>query len=382
MIKPIYLDYMATTPVDPRVASKMNECLIADDKFGNPSSEHYYGFIAREMVEKARSEVAALINADPEEIIWTSGATEANNLAIKGAALFYKRKGKHIITLTTEHKSVLDCYHFLETEGFNVTYLNPEKNGILDLNKLEAALRDDTILVSVLAVNNEIGVIQDLAAISALTRPRGIILHVDAAQGAGKIPIDVKKDFVDLMTFSAHKVYGPKGMGALYMRHKPKMHLDAQIHGGGQENYLRAGTLATHQIVGMGEAFKIAKLEMPNEVERISSLRNKLLNGLKNLPMQINGDLVMRIPHNLNVSFKGVNGEMLFLELNKNLAISAGSACMAQSLTPSHVLSAIGLSHELSGSSIRFSLGRFTTDEEIERVVVMVNDSILKSTVI
>lgn len=370
---PIYFDYMATTPVDPRVKEKMFACLDMDGNFGNPASEHIYGYRAREVVEEARQQVADLINADAREIVWTSCATEANNLAIKGAAHFYQRKGKHIVTLASEHKAVLDCCKYLETQGFAVTYLNPEKNGLVDLAKLEAALRVDTVLISVMFVNNEIGVIQDLVAIGALVKPRGIIFHVDAAQAAGKVAIDVKKLPVDLMSFAAHKVYGPKGCGALYVRRVPRIHLEPQIHGGGQEQGLRSGTLATHQIVGMGEAFRIAKEEMNAENERILMLRNKLWYGLKGLPgIQLNGDLEQRVAGNLHVSFADINGEELQLALKKDLAISAGAACTVASITPSHVLKAIGVNNQLAQSSIRFSLGRFTTEEEIDFAIEMV----------
>jgi len=374
---PVYLDYMATTPVDSRVKEKMLACLDREGNFGNPASEHFYGYCAREAVEEARQQVADLINADVREIIWTSGATEANNLAIKGAARFYQRKGKHIVTLSSEHKAVLDCCKYLETQGFEVTYLNPEKNGLVDLVKLEAALRIDTVLVSIMFVNNEIGVIHDLAAIGALTKSRGIIFHVDAAQAAGKVVIDVKNIPVDLMSFAAHKVYGPKGCGALYVRRAPRIHLEPQIHGGGQEQGLRSGTLATHQIVGMGEAFRIAKTEIITESDRILILRNKLWHGLQDLlGIQLNGDLEQRVASNLHVSFANINGEKLHLALQKDLAISAGAACAVASITPSHVLKAIGVNNQLAQSSVRFSLGRFTTSEEIDFAVAAVRKAV------
>lgn len=366
---PIYLDYMATTPVDPRVAKKMTECLTIDGNFGNPASTHFYGLQAKAAVENAREEVASLINAEPKAIIWTSGATESNNLAIKGAANFYKRKGKHIVTYKTEHKAVLDTCKYLANNGFEVTYLSPEKNGLLDLQKLESALRPDTILVSIMHANNEIGVIQDLAAIGELTRTRGIIFHVDAAQSAGKVPIDVNKLKIDLMSLASHKIYGPKGIGALYIRREPRLHLESQIHGGDQEYGIRAGTLATHQIVGMGEAFRLAKLEMQKEHEHILNLRNRFLNGLKTLDnIFINGDLEHRLAENLNISFVGIDSETLIAAL-KDLAVSSGSACNSATIEPSYVLSALGLKPELSQSAIRFSFGRFTTEAEIDYAV-------------
>lgn len=363
---PIYFDYMATTPLDPRVKEKMLQYMDCIENFGNPASEHFFGYRAREAVEASRQQVAATINADPREIIFTSGATEANNLALKGAAQFYKRKGKHIITITTEHKAVLDCCAYLETQGYSVTYVNPEKNGLLDLEKLKAAIRKDTILVSVMLVNNEIGVIQDIAAIGSLIKPYGIIFHVDAAQAIGRIVIDLKKLPVDLMSFSAHKVYGPKGIGALFVRHTPRIHLQSQIHGGGQEHGLRSGTLATHQIVGMGKAFAIVNEELEIENTRLLKLRSKLWSGLQEIPgIQLNGDLKKRVASNLHVSFQGVNGEKLYAELQNDLAISSGAACATASVTPSHVLKAIGVSNDLAKSSMRFSLGRFTIEKEI-----------------
>jgi len=374
MKMPIYLDYMATTPVDLRVKSRMLEYLGMDGNFGNPASEHFYGKLAREAIYDARAQVANLINADSKEIIFTSGATEANNLAIKGAAKFYQRKGKHIVTLATEHKAVLDCCAYLETQGFEVTYLQPEASGLLDLNKLAQVLRADTVLVSIMYVNNEIGVIQDILHIGELIKSHGALFHVDAAQAAGKVPIDINKTKVDLMSFASHKVYGPKGIGALYIRHKPHIHLESQIHGGGQEQGLRSGTLPTHQIVGMGEAFRIAKEEMDLENKRIKILRDNLWLGIKDLPeVALNGDLIDRVPHNLNVSFGNINGEALFAKLN-NLAVSASAACAVASVTPSHVLKALGLKNEFIQSSIRFSLGRFTTQEEIDYTVQLIND--------
>ena len=374
---PIYLDYMATTPVDIRVKEKMLGCLDLEGTFGNPASEHFYGHLAREKIEEAQKQVADLIYAEPKEIIWTSGATEANNLAIKGAADFYKRKGKHLITVATEHKAVLDCYNYLESQGFTVTYFKPEKNGLLDLEKLKAAFREDTILVSVMYVNNEIGVIQDINAIGELTRSRGIIFHVDAAQAPGKVSIDLTTTKVDLMSFAGHKVYGPKGIGALYARNNPRIHLTPQIHGGGQQGGLRSGTLPTHQIVGMGEAFKIAHEEMAVENKRILELRNKLWAGISDLPnIILNGDWEKRVAHNLNVSFGNINGELLFAKLT-DLAISSGAACAVESVAPSHVLKAIGLSNNLIQSTIRFSLGRFTTSDEIDYTIKIIRDAIL-----
>jgi len=364
-VKQIYLDYMATTPMDLKVAQKMQRYLTAKGEFGNASSQHFYGYAAHAAIEEARAQVAALINADADEIIWTSGATEANNLALKGAAQFYQRKGKHIITVKTEHKAVLDVCQHLESRGFEVTYLSPENDGLVDLDQLRAVIRNDTVLVSVMHVNNELGVIQDVAAIGKITRERGIVFHVDAAQSAGKVPIDLKTMPVDLMSFAAHKVYGPKGIGALYVRHNPRVHLEPQIHGGGQEQGLRSGTLATHQIVGMGEAFAIAATKMAAEIPRILQLREFLWDGMKDLgDVGINGSMKKRVAHNLNVSFGGVNGEALLLGL-KDLAVSSGSACTAATTEPSYVLRALGVSSDLASSSIRFSLGRFTTGQEI-----------------
>ena len=370
MKTPIYFDYSATTPVDPRVAEKMCDCLTLDGNFGNPASRsHSYGWVAEEAVETARRQVADLINADPKEIVFTSGATESDNLAIKGVAHFYQKQGKHIITCKTEHKAVLDSCRQLEREGFEVTYLDPESNGLIDLDKLKAAIRDDTILVSIMHVNNEIGVIQDIKAIGEITRARKVLLHVDAAQSAGKIPIDLQDMKVDLMSFSAHKIYGPKGIGALYVRRKPRVRLEAQMHGGGHERGMRSGTLATHQIVGMGEAFRLAKEEMATDNERIRMLRDRLLKGLEDIEESyINGDMEQRVPHNLNISFNFVEGESMMMAL-KDLAVSSGSACTSASLEPSYVLRALGRNDELAHSSIRFSIGRFTTEEEIDYAI-------------
>ena len=374
---PIYLDYSATTPVDPRVAQKMSECLLADGNFGNPASRsHVFGWKAEEAVENGRRQVADLVNADPREIVWTSGATESNNLAIKGAAHFYASKGKHLITSKIEHKAVLDTTRQLEREGFEVTYIEPGEDGLITPAMVEAALRDDTILVSVMHVNNEIGTINDIAAIGELTRSRGVLLHVDAAQSTGKVAIDLAALKVDLMSFSAHKTYGPKGVGALYVGRKPRVRLEAQTHGGGHERGMRSGTLATHQIVGMGEAFRIAKEEMASESQHIMALRQRLWDGIKNIEeVYINGDLDQRVPGNLNVSFAYVEGESLIMAL-KDLAVSSGSACTSASLEPSYVLRALGLNDELAHSSIRFSIGRFTTEEEIDYAIKLICDSI------
>ena len=374
---PIYLDYSATTPVDPRVAQKMIPFLT--EQFGNPASRsHAFGWEAEKAVEEAREHVAALLNADPKEIIWTSGATEGNNLAIKGAANFYKGKGKHIVTMKTEHKAVLDTVRELERQGFEATYLDPEQNGLLDLEKFKAALRPDTVLVSVMMVNNEIGVIQPIAEIGEICRAKGIIFHCDAVQAAGKIPVDLQKLKVDLLTVTAHKVYGPKGIGALYVRRKPRVRIEPQIHGGGHERGLRSGTLPTHQIVGMGEAFRIAKLEMGAEGERIRSLRDRLLNGFKDMEeVYVNGDMERRIPGNLNISFNFVEGESLIMGI-KDVAVSSGSACTSASLEPSYVLRALGRSDELAHSSIRFTIGRFTTEEEIDYAVKLLRAKIGK----
>lgn len=374
---PIYLDYSATCPVDPRVAEKMMQCLTMDGLFGNPASRsHRFGWQAEEAVDLARNQVADLIGADPREIVFTSGATESNNLAIKGVAHFYASKGKHIITSKTEHKAVLDTCRQLEREGFEVTYLEPMPNGLFTLEMIENAMRDDTILVSIMHVNNEIGVVQNIAAIGELCRSRKILLHVDAVQSVGKIPVDVEALKVDLLSVSAHKVYGPKGIGALFVRRKPRVRLEAQMHGGGHERGMRSGTLPTHQIVGMGEAFRIAKEEMASEGERILALRQRLWNGIKDIEaVYINGDLDQRVPGNLNVSFAYVEGESLIMAL-KDLAVSSGSACTSASLEPSYVLRALGLNDELAHSSIRFSMGRFTTEEEIDYAVKLIRDSI------
>ena len=379
MKTPIYFDYSATTPVDPRVAEKMCACLTLEGNFGNPASRsHQYGWDAEKAIDEARKNVANLINANPKEIVFTSGATESDNLAIKGVAHFYHKQGKHIITCKTEHKAVLDTCRHLERDGFEVTYLDPESNGLIDLKKLEAAMRDDTILVSIMHVNNEIGVIQDIDAIGELTRSRKILFHVDAAQSAGKVPIDIEKSKVDLMSFSAHKIYGPKGIGALYVRRKPRVRLEAQMHGGGHERGMRSGTLAVHQIVGMGEAFRLAKEEMATENERLRMLRDRLLNGLKDIEeTYINGDMEQRIPHNLNISFNFVEGESLMMAL-KDLAVSSGSACTSASLEPSYVLRALGRSDELAHSSIRFTLGRFSTEEEVDFAIQQIRNNIEK----
>ena len=376
---PIYLDYSATTPVDERVAQAMMECLTKEGNYGNPASRsHSFGWNADKAVEEARANVAALINANPKEVIWTSGATESNNLAIKGAAHFYQKNGKHIITCKTEHKAVLDTCRQLEREGFEVTYLEPRDNGLVDLGDLKAAIRDDTILVSIMHVNNEIGVIQDIKGIGEITRERKIIFHVDAAQSPGKVPVDVEEMNVDLMSLSAHKVYGPKGIGALYVRRKPRVRIEAQIHGGGHERGMRSGTLPTHQIVGMGEAFRIAKEEMAADNERILMLRNRLLNGLKDMEeIYINGDLEQRIPGNLNVSFNYVEGESLIMAL-KDIAVSSGSACTSASLEPSYVLRALGRDDELAHSSIRFTIGRFTTAEEVDYAIDLIRNAVVK----
>ncbi|MFC1235893.1 IscS subfamily cysteine desulfurase [Vibrio sp. DW001] len=376
---PIYFDYSATCPVDPRVAEKMVQCMTMDGNFGNPASRsHRYGWQAEEAVDTAREQIADLINADPREIVITSGATESDNLAIKGAAHFYGKKGKHIITCKTEHKAVLDPCRQLEREGFEVTYLTPETNGLIDLNKLQDALREDTVLVSFMHVNNEIGVIQDISSIGELCRERKIIFHVDAAQSAGKLPIDVQEMKVDLISFSAHKVYGPKGIGALYVRRKPRIRLEAQMHGGGHERGFRSGTLATHQIVGMGEAFRIAKEEMQQDFDHGLAMRERMLAGLEGMEaLTINGDLEQRLPNNLNISFAFVEGESLLMAL-KDLAVSSGSACTSASLEPSYVLRALGLDDELAHSSVRFSFGRFTTEEEIDYAVQQIRVAVSK----
>ncbi len=374
---PIYLDYSATTPVDPRVAEKMIPYLT--EHYGNPASRsHAFGWKAEEAVEQARESVASLVGCDAKEIVWTSGATESINLALKGAAEFYKTKGKHLITVKTEHKATLDTMRELERRGFEVTYLDVRDDGLLDLKALEAALRKDTILVSVMFVNNEIGVIQDIPAIGELCRARGILFHVDSAQATGKCVIDLKTLKVDLMSFSAHKTYGPKGVGALFIRRKPRVRLEAQMHGGGHERGFRSGTLATHQIVGMGEAFRIAKLEMATENERIHALRDRLLNGVQEIEeVFVNGDIERRVPHNLNVSFNFVEGESLLMAV-KDIAVSSGSAYTSASLEPSYVLRALGRSDELAHSSIRFTLGRFTSEEEIDFTVGHIKQKVAK----
>lgn len=376
---PIYLDYSATTPVDPRVAEKMMQCLTLDGTFGNPASRsHRYGWQAEEAVDVARNNIAELINADPREVIFTSGATESDNLAIKGAALANPQKGRHIITCTTEHKAVLDTCEQLEREGYEVTYLNPQSDGLLDLQQLEQAMREDTVLVSVMHVNNEIGVIQDIAAIGEMCRSRDILFHVDATQSVGKIPVDLAELKVDLMSFSAHKIYGPKGIGALYVSRKPRVRVDAQIHGGGHERGMRSGTLPVHQIVGMGEAYRIARLEMAEEAARLTRLRDRLWKGIAKIKdVFLNGSEGNTAPNILNVSFANVDGESLIMTL-KDLAVSSGSACTSASLEPSYVLKAIGLNDELAHSSIRFSVGRFTTEEEIDYSISLVGKSITR----
>jgi cysteine desulfurase len=379
MSSPIYLDYSATTPVDKRVAEKMCHYLTMDGNFGNPASRsHKYGWDAETAVEQARADVAALINADPKEIVWTSGATESDNLAIKGAAHFYAKRGKHIITSKTEHKAVLDTCRQLEREGYEVTYLDPQEDGLIKLEDIEAAMRDDTIIVSIMHVNNEIGVIQDIAAIGELCRSKKIIFHVDAAQSAGKVEIDLQKLKVDLLSLSAHKVYGPKGIGVLYVRRKPRIRIEAQMHGGGHERGMRSGTLATHQIVGMGEAFKIAKEEMASENKRILALRDRLLKGFEDMEeLYVNGNLEQRVPHNLNLSFNFVEGESLLMAID-TIAVSSGSACTSASLEPSYVLRAIGRNDELAHSSIRFSLGRFTTEEDVDYTIKLLKEKVEK----
>jgi cysteine desulfurase len=376
---PIYFDYSATTPVDPRVVEKMVECLTLDGNFGNPASRsHVFGWKAEEAVEAARQQVADLVNCDPREIVWTSGATESDNLAIKGAAHFYQAKGKHIITSKIEHKAVLDSCRQLEREGFEVTYLDPDEKGLIAPDVVKNAIREDTILVSLMHVNNEIGVISDIKTMSEICRENKVIFHVDAAQSAGKIPIDLNDMKVDLMSFSAHKVYGPKGMGALYVRRKPRVRLEAQMHGGGHERGMRSGTLPTHQIVGMGEAFRIAKEEMEAEGTRILALRDRFLKNLDGMEeVYLNGDLDHRVPGNLNVSFNFVEGESLIMAL-KDLAVSSGSACTSASLEPSYVLRALGMEDELAHSSLRFSIGRFTTEEDVDIAVAKVKEAVGK----
>ncbi|MGJ7579654.1 IscS subfamily cysteine desulfurase [Variovorax sp. RHLX14] len=374
---PIYLDYGATTPVDPRVVDAMIPWLR--EHFGNPASRsHAWGWEAEEAVEKARVDVADLIGADPREIVWTSGATESNNLAIKGAAQFYKGKGKHLITVKTEHKAVLDTMRELERQGFEVTYLDVQEDGLLDLEKFKAAIRPDTILASVMFVNNEIGVIQDVVALGNACRENGVIFHVDAAQATGKIEIDVTKLPIDLMSLASHKTYGPKGIGALYVRRKPRVRLEAQMHGGGHERGMRSGTLPTHQIVGMGEAFRIARLEMKEDLAKATALQKRLLDGLKDVEQVfVNGDMTRRVPHNLNISFNYVEGESLIMGI-KGLAVSSGSACTSASLEPSYVLRALGRSDELAHSSLRMTIGRFTTEEEIDYAVSTIKHNVAK----
>ena len=377
MTMPIYMDYSATTPVDPRVAEKMIPFITED--FGNPASRsHPYGWTAEKAVENARKEVAKLVNADPREIIWTSGATESNNLAIKGASNFYSSKGKHIITMATEHKAVIDAVREMERLGYETTFMVPEPNGLVDIEKFKAALRPDTVLATIMLVNNEIGVVQDIEELGNICRENKIIFHVDAAQATGKIAIDLEKLPVDLMSFSAHKTYGPKGVGALYVRRKPRIRIEAQMHGGGHERGMRSGTLATHQIVGMGEAFRIAREEMQEENARIEKLQKRLLDGLTEIDeTYINGDLDKRVPHNLNISFNYVEGESLIMAI-KGIAVSSGSACTSASLEPSYVLRALGRSDELAHSSIRFSIGRFTTEKDVDYTIELLKEKIGK----
>ncbi|MBC81261.1 MAG: IscS subfamily cysteine desulfurase [Gammaproteobacteria bacterium] len=379
MKQPIYFDYAATTPVDPRVAQKMSECLLAEGKFGNPASRsHKFGWEADEAVELARRQVADMVNADPREIVWTSGATESNNLALKGVAHFYNKKGNHIVTSKIEHKAVLDSCRHLEREGYEVTYLDPGEDGLITPESVTKAIREDTLLVSIMHVNNEIGVINDIAAIGEVTRAKKVLFHVDAAQSAGKIEIDLETMKVDLMSFSAHKIYGPKGVGALYVRRKPRVRLEAQTHGGGHERGMRSGTLATHQIVGMGEAFRIAKQEMAEESERIFSYRQRLWNGLKDMEeVYANGDLDSHVPGIINVSFNFVEGESLIMSLPQ-LAVSSGSACTSASLEPSYVLRALGMNDELAHSSLRFSIGRFTSEEDVDEAISQVRNAVEK----
>lgn len=379
MNRPVYLDYAATTPVDPRVAKKMIACLDPEGNFGNPASRsHGYGWLAEEAVETARRQVADFLNCDPREIVWTSGATESDNLAIKGAAHFYHKKGKHIITSKIEHKAVLDTGRQLEREGFEVTYLDPDKTGVITPESVADAIREDTVLVSIMHVNNEIGTINDIAAIGEITRAKKIIFHVDAAQSAGKIPIDLDTLKVDLMSFSGHKIYGPKGIGALFVRRKPRVRIEAQMHGGGHERGMRSGTLATHQIVGMGEAFRIAGEEMQQESKRLAALKQKLWDGVKNLEeVYVNGDLDNSVAGILNVSFAYVEGESLIMAF-KDMAVSSGSACTSASLEPSYVLRALGLNDEMAHSSIRFAVGRFTTEADIDRVLAQIQHGVEK----
>ena len=379
MKTPIYFDYAATTPVDPRVAQKMSECLLAEGKFGNPASRsHKFGWEAEEAVEIARRQIADLINCDPREIVWTSGATESDNLAIKGVAHFYRSKGLHIITSKIEHKAVLDTCRHLEREGFEVTYLEPGEDGLISPDSVQQAIREDTTIVSIMHVNNEIGVVNDIAAIGEITRARKVLFHVDAAQSAGKLDIDLEEMKVDLMSFSAHKVYGPKGVGALYVRRKPRVRLEAQIHGGGHERGMRSGTLATLQLVGMGEAFRIAKEEMHSESKRIMDLRQRLWDGLKDMEeVYVSGDWDQRIPGIMNMSFNYVEGESLIMSL-PDIAVSSGSACTSASLEPSYVLRALGMNDELAHSSLRFSIGRFTSEEDVDQAVASVRTAVEK----
>ena len=376
---PIYLDYSSTTPVDPRVAAKMSECLTKEGVFGNPASRsHSFGWESEKLIDEARGHVAKLIKANKKEIVWTSGATESDNLAIKGAAHFYKEKGNHLITLTTEHKAVLDTMRHLETEGFEVTYMNPKDNGLVDIDELKSLIKPTTTVISIMHVNNEIGVIQDLETIGKICRDNKIVFHVDAAQSPGKVDIDVDKYNIDLLSLSAHKVYGPKGIGALYVRRKPRIRLQPQMHGGGHERGFRSGTLPTHQVVGMGEAFKIAEEEMESDYKRISILRDKLWNGLNSIEeIYLNGDMKQRIPGNLNVSFNFVEGESLIMAI-KNMAVSSGSACTSASLEPSYVLRALGRSDELAHSSLRISIGKYTTEEEIDYSVSLIKEAVAK----
>ena len=376
---PIYLDYSATTPVDKRVAKKMSECLTIEGTFGNPASRsHPYGWDSEKLIDEARQNVADLLNADKREIVWTSGATESDNLAIKGAAYFYKDKGNHLITLSTEHKAVLDTMRFLESEGFEVTYLDPKDNGLLDLDELKKAIKPTTTLISIMHVNNEIGVIQDLESIGKICRENKIVFHVDAAQSPGKVDIDVNKFNIDLCALSAHKAYGPKGIGALFVRRKPRIRIQPQMHGGGHERGFRSGTLPTHQIVGMGEAFKIAKQEMTADNKKIKSLRDMLWDGLKDIEeIYLNGDLEQRIPGNLNISFNFVEGESLIMAI-KDIAVSSGSACTSASLEPSYVLRALGREDELAHSSIRLTIGKYTTEDEVKHAVTLLTNAVAK----
>ena len=376
---PIYLDYSSTTPVDERVAKKMSECLTKEGTFGNPASRsHPYGWDSEKLIDEARANVASLLGADKREIIWTSGATESDNLAIKGAAYFYKEKGNHLITLSTEHKAVLDTMRFLESEGFEVTYLDPKENGLLDIGELKKAIKPTTTVISIMHVNNEIGVIQDLESIGKICRENKIVFHVDAAQSPGKVDIDVNKFNIDLCALSAHKAYGPKGIGALYVRRKPRIRIQPQMHGGGHERGFRSGTLPTHQIVGMGEAFKYAKLEMEEDNKKIKKLRDMLWNGLKDMEeIYLNGDLDQRIPGNLNISFNFVEGESLIMAI-KDIAVSSGSACTSASLEPSYVLRALGREDELAHSSIRMTIGKYTTEDEIKHTVELLKNAVTK----